>query len=60
MNMPDGRTMVTLMYTARIGLFQAFEIDVVVGRYRVTKITMQSAVLSYVDGSGARTVRLGG
>jgi hypothetical protein len=60
MKMPDGRTMVTLKDPATNGLFQAFENDVVDGRYRVTKITMQSALLSYVDGSGARTVRLGG
>jgi hypothetical protein len=58
--MPDGRTMITLKDPKTNILFQAFEGDVVDGRYRVTKVTMQSAMLSYVDGSGARTVRLGG
>jgi hypothetical protein len=29
------------------------------GRYRVSKVTIQSAVVSYVDGSGTRTVQVG-
>lgn len=58
--MPDGRTMVTLKDPATNTLFPAFEGDVVDGRYRVSTVTMQSVVLSYVDGSGTRTVRLGG
>ncbi len=41
-------------------VFQAFEGDVVDGRYRVIKIGVQSVVVSYVDGSGQRTIPLGG
>ncbi len=58
--LPDGRMMVTLKDPATNTLFPAFEGDVVDGRYRVSKVTIDSAVLSYVDGSGTRTVRLGG
>lgn len=57
--MPDGRTMITLKDPKTNALFQAVEGDVVDGRYRVSKVTMQSVVLSYVDGSGARTLPLG-
>lgn len=59
LKMPDGRTMVTLKDPATNSLLQAFEGEVVDGRYRVSKVTMQSVVLAYVDGSGAREVRLG-
>jgi hypothetical protein len=55
-----GRTMVTLKDAGSGALFQAFEGDVVDGRYRVVKVGTQSVVLSYVDGSGTRTVTLGG
>ena len=59
LKLPDGRTMVTLKDPATNILLQAFEGEVVDGRYRVSKVTMQSVVLAYVDGSGAREVRLG-
>jgi hypothetical protein len=55
----SGRTMITLKDPGTGALFQAFEGDVVDGRYRVVKVGNQSVVLSYVDGSGARTVTLG-
>jgi hypothetical protein len=58
--MPDGRTLVTLKDPATNAVFPAFEGDVVDGRYRVSKVTLDSAVLSYVDGTGTRTVRIGG
>jgi hypothetical protein len=58
LKMPDGRTMVTLKDPATNSLLQAFDGDVVDGRYRVSKVTMQSVMLTYVDGSGAREVRL--
>jgi hypothetical protein len=54
-----GRTMVTLKDPGSGALFQAFEGDTVDGRYRVVKVGTQSVVLSYVDGSGTRTVSLG-
>lgn len=57
--MPDGRIMITLKDPATNTLLQAFEGDVVDGRYRVSKVTIQSAVVSYVDGSGTRTVQVG-
>jgi len=58
--MPDGRTLVTLKDPATNALFPAYEGDVVDGRYRVSQVTIDSAVVSYVDGTGTRTVRLGG
>jgi hypothetical protein len=56
----NGRTMITLRDPSSGTLFQAFEGDVVDGRYRVVKIGVESAVVSYVDGSGTRTLPLGG
>jgi hypothetical protein len=55
-----GRTMVTLKDPSTNTLHQAFEGDVVDGRYRVVKVGVQSAVVSYLDGSGIRTLPLGG
>lgn len=58
--LPDsGRTVVTLRDPASNTLFQAVEGDVVDGRYRVVRVGPQSVVLSYLDGSGTRTVVLG-
>jgi hypothetical protein len=54
------RTMVTLKDPATSAIYQAFEGDVVDGRYRVVKVGVQSVVLSYLDGSGIRTIGLGG
>ena len=50
--------MVTLKDPGTGGLFHAFEGDIVDGRYRVVKVGTQSVVVSYVDGSGMRTVGL--
>ncbi|MEO8483376.1 MAG: hypothetical protein ABI634_14275 [Acidobacteriota bacterium] len=55
-----GRPMVSLKDPLSNALFQAFEGDIVDGRYRVVKVGTQSVVLSYVDGSGTRTISLGG
>ena len=57
---PPGttRTMVTLKDPGTGGLFHAFEGDIVDGRYRVVKVGTQSVVVSYVDGSGMRTLGL--
>ena len=55
-----GRTLVTLKNPATNGLYQAFEGDIVDGRYRVVKVGVQSVVVSYLDGSGIRTLPLGG
>jgi hypothetical protein len=56
----SGRTVVTLRDPTSSALFQAVEGDVVDGRYRVVRVGAQSVVLSYLDGSGTRTVILGG
>jgi hypothetical protein len=56
----SGRTMITLRDPSSGTLFQAFEGDVVDGRYRVVKVGVESAIVSYVDGSGTRTLPLGG
>jgi hypothetical protein len=55
-----GRTMVTLQDPASKAVYQGFEGDIVDGRYRVVKVGSQSVVLSYVDGTGMRTIPLGG
>ena len=53
------RTLVTLKDPSSGTLFHAFEGDVVDGRYRVVKVGEQSVVVSYVDGTGLRTLGLG-
>ena len=54
-----NRTMATLKDPASGALFHAFEGDIVDGRYRLVKVGAQSVVVSYVDGSGIRTLGLG-
>jgi hypothetical protein len=54
-----NRTMATLKDPASGALFHAFEGDIVDGRYRLVKVGTQSVVVSYVDGSGIRTLGLG-
>jgi hypothetical protein len=51
---------VTLKEPSTNGLYQAFEGDIVDGRFRVVRVGLQSVVLSYLDGSGTRTIPLGG
>ena len=53
------RMLATLKDPASGALFHAFEGDIVDGRYRLVKVGAQSVVLSYVDGSGIRTLGLG-
>lgn len=53
------RALVTLKDPASGALFHAYEGDVVDGRYRIVKVGAQSVVVSYVDGSGTRTLGLG-
>ena len=55
-----GRPMVTLKDAAGNTVFQATEGAVVDGKYRIIKINVQSVVIAYVDGSGQRTIGLGG
>jgi hypothetical protein len=55
-----GRTMVTLKDPSSSAIYQAFEGDIVDGRYRVVKVGTGSIVVSYLDGSGTRTIPLGG
>ena len=55
-----GRPLVTLKDLGTNALYQAFEGDIVDGRYRVVKVGVQSVVVSYLDGSGIRTLPLGG
>jgi hypothetical protein len=57
---PDGRVVVTLKDPATGALFHATEGEVVDGRYRLIKVGVQSVVVSYLDGSGQRTIALGG
>lgn len=55
-----ARTLVTLKDAVTGALYQAYEGDIVDGRYRVVKVGVQSVVVSYLDGSGIRTLPLGG
>lgn len=55
-----GRTMVTLLDPSTKAIFQAFEGDTVDGRYRLIKVNIQSVEMSYLDGTGTRTIPLGG
>lgn len=55
-----GATMATLKDTGTDALYQAFEGDIVDGRYRVVRVGVESVVVSYLDGSGQRTLPLGG
>ena len=55
-----GRMLATLKDPSTNVLYQAFEGDIVDGRYRVVRIGVQSVVVSYLDGSGMRTLPLGG
>ncbi|HSG00407.1 MAG TPA: hypothetical protein VLA20_04710 [Vicinamibacterales bacterium] len=57
---PDGRIVVTLKDPASGALFHASENEIVDGRYRIIKVGAQSVVVSYLDGSGQRTIALGG
>jgi hypothetical protein len=57
---PDGRVVVTLKDSATGALFHASEGDIVDGRYRLLKVGVQSVVVAYLDGSGQRTIALGG
>jgi hypothetical protein len=51
---------VTLKDPGTGALFHASEGDIVDGRYRLIKVGVQSAVVAYLDGSGQRTIALGG
>ena len=55
-----GRQMVTLKDASGNTLFQATEGAVVDGKYKIIKINVQSVVIAYVDGTGQRTIGLGG
>jgi hypothetical protein len=56
-DMPDGRRLATLKDPAG-AVFQAYEGQVVDGRYRLLKVALQSAVIAYLDGQGQRTLAL--
>jgi hypothetical protein len=51
---------VTLKHAETGALFYAVEGDVVDGRYRLVKVGMRTVVVSYLDGSGQRTLSEGG
>jgi hypothetical protein len=60
LEMPQGRKMVTLKDPTSNAFYNGFEGDVVDGRYRIIKIGIQSVTVSYVDGSGQRTIGFSG
>ena len=60
MDGPDGRRQAGLKDPATGAYYTAAEGMVIDGRYKIVKIAGQSVVISYVDGSGQRTLVLGG
>lgn len=57
---PDGRRHASLKDPVSGSTFLAIEGAIVDGRYKVVKVAQTSVVVSYVDGSGQRTLTLGG
>ena len=57
---PDGRRQANLKDPTSGTTFVAVEGAIVDGRYKVVKVAQQSVVVSYVDGSGQKTLTLGG
>ena len=53
------QTMVTVKDPASGALFNGVEGDVLDGRFRIVKVGVQSMIVSYVDGTGTRTIPLG-
>jgi hypothetical protein len=60
MDRPDVGRVVALKDPDSGAVFQALEGQIVDGRYRVVKIGLTSVVVSYIDGSGQRTLGFGG
>jgi len=60
MERPDVGGVVALKDPDSGAVFQALEGQIVDGRYRVVKIGLTSVVVSYIDGSGQRTLSFGG
>jgi hypothetical protein len=56
----DGQRQANLKDPANGSTFVAVEGSIVDGRYKVVKIAQRSVVVSYLDGSGQRTLTLGG
>lgn len=57
---PDGRRQANLKDPANGSTFVAMEGSIVDGRYKVLKVAQRSVVVSYLDGTGQRTLTLGG
>lgn len=57
---PGAQPMVTLKDPVSGASFDAREGQIVDGRYRVIKVGERSVLVSYVDGTGMRTITLGG
>lgn len=55
-----GRFLVTLQDPTSRAVYVGYEGDVVDGRYRIVRVGAQSVVVSYLDGTGLRTLQLGG
>ena len=53
--MPGDRRLVTLKDKSG-AVFQAFEDQIVDGRYRLVKVGTQSVVVAHLDGSNPRTL----
>lgn len=60
MERPDVGRVVALKDPDSGAVFQALEGQIVDGRYRVVRIGLQSVIVSYIDGSGQRTLSSGG
>ncbi len=57
---PDIGKVATLKDPASGALFQALEGQIVDGRYRLVRIGNESVVVAYLDGTGQRTIPVGG
>jgi hypothetical protein len=60
MERPDVGKVAILKDPGSGAVFQALEGQIVDGRYRVVRIGQESVVLCYVDGTGQRTIPIGG
>ena len=56
--MPGDVRMATMKDTGSTALFTGLEGQVIDGRYRLVKIGLESVVVSYLDGSGRKTLPL--
>ena len=60
MDAPARVGKLAILSDSRGGVFYGKEGDTIEGRYRVLRISPESADLAYIDGRGRQTIRLSG